>query len=49
MKKILLQGNAEKLLRDEAVMRASFLCRDTKENHSLDNFSPFRTTKTITK
>lgn len=27
---------------DEALMRASFLCKDTKENHSLYRFSPFR-------
>jgi DNA polymerase-4 len=31
-------------LGDESIMRASFLCRDTKENHSLDKFSPFRST-----
>ena len=29
---------------DEALMRASFLCRDSKENHSLYRFSPFRST-----
>jgi len=31
-------------LGDESVMRASFLCNDKKENHSLDRFSPFRST-----
>jgi len=31
-------------LGDKSVMRASFLCNDTKENHSLDRFSPFRST-----
>jgi DNA polymerase-4 len=31
-------------LGDESVMRASFLCRDTKENHSLERFSPFKST-----
>jgi DNA polymerase-4 len=29
---------------DEAVMRASFLCRNAKESHSLEKFSPFRST-----
>ena len=29
---------------DEAVMRASFLCRDSKEGHNLYKFSPFRST-----
>jgi DNA polymerase-4 len=29
---------------DEAVMRASFLCKDDKRDHTLDRFSPFRST-----
>jgi DNA polymerase-4 len=29
---------------NESVMRASFLCRETKCEHSLDKFSPFRST-----
>ncbi|MCL2604823.1 MAG: DNA polymerase IV [Defluviitaleaceae bacterium] len=29
---------------DEAVMRASFLCKDEKRDHTLDRFSPFRST-----
>ena len=29
---------------DEALMRASFLCHEKKENHSLYRFSPFRST-----
>jgi len=29
---------------DKAVMRASFLCQGKKEGHSLDKFSPFRST-----
>jgi len=29
---------------DNAIMRASFLCDETKKSHKLDKFSPFRAT-----
>jgi len=29
---------------DQSIMRASFLCEGTKDGHSLDKFSPFRST-----
>jgi len=29
---------------DKSVMRASFLCREEKKDHTLDKFSPFRST-----
>jgi DNA polymerase-4 len=32
---------------DQSVMRASFLCRNKKENHDLDKFSPFKATGSL--